>query len=285
MRELERESTVSEILLFFILSLFAWVIWVPQALHRFEMICWAPSLQSPLNALTVWAPGLAAMFLTYRKGKTGVASLFQPLTKWKVGFKWYLIVLIIEPGRWLLAFSIDRLMGGTYQLGNALLHDTFGSKAFFMIPVAVIFTIPNALGEELGWRAFALPRLQKRFGGLLASIIIGLFWGFWHIPAWIAWNTSDVSFVPIFLLVISTIPSAIIFTWLFNKTQGSLLVVVLYHASIANKGYFLPELPTRTGMVILWIIAFLIFITGGLLPPEDKSKSKSSQNTNPQTKT
>ena len=254
----------SQLPLFFALSLLAWVIWVPQAAHRLDLLGWAPSLQSPLNALTVWSPGLAAMLLAWRaSGEAGVTGLFRSLASWRVPVRWYLIALLLPPGNWLLALAIDRLMGQTYPLGPALL-DTAFSAAAFMIPVAVIFTLPNALGEELGWRAFALPRLQDRHGPLVASVILGLFWGFWHVPAWVAWRTTELSWLPMSAMVVNTVPSAAIFTWLFNRTNGSLLIVVLHHASIANKGYFLPTLPTWTEAALVWLVAVLIVMAGGL---------------------
>lgn len=257
----------SEILLFFVLSLFAWLIWLPQAAVRFGILDWAPSLQSPLNALTVWSPGLAAMFLTWRQsGKSGVGTLFRSLAAWRLPARWYLVALLLAPGQWILAFSIDRLTGQDYELGSALLTEAFSASAAFMIPIAVVFTLPNALGEELGWRAFALPRLQARHGALIASIVIGLYWGLWHLPAWVAWSATDPGWLPLLAMVFNMIPAAVLFTWLFNRTGGSLLLVCLFHASITNTGYFLPKLPTVTEALLLWLIASVIVIFRGLSP-------------------
>jgi len=268
MAPIPRSGGRSRVPLFFVLSLFAWAIWAPQALRRYDLIGWAPSLQSPLNALTVWAPGLAAMLLVWREsGRAGVAALFRRLARWRVPPVWYLAALLLEPGRWLLALGIDRLLGRDYALGSALLADAFGAAAAFMVPVAVVFTLPNALGEELGWRGFALPRLQERRGPLLASVVIGLFWGFWHVPAWIAWPNTEAAPLALLLMILNTVPAAVVFTWLFNRTGGSLLIVVIHHAAIANKGYFLPGLPTATEAVLLWIVAVLIVALRGLSPP------------------
>jgi membrane protease YdiL (CAAX protease family) len=250
---------------FFALSLFAWVIWVPQAAQRLGAPVWAPSLKSPLNVLTVWSPGLAAMLIVWRmSGGPGVAALFRPLASWRVPVRWYLLALMLEPAKWLVAFWIDRLAGQSYEMGPTLLAQTFGSAAAFMIPVAIVFTLPNALGEELGWRAFALPRLQERHGALAASVILGLFWGIWHIPMWAAFRSSEPDWLPILLMVINMIPVAIVLTWLFNRTGGSLLIVCLYHASIANKGYLLPRLPTLTEAALMWLVAVLVVMAGGV---------------------
>lgn len=251
--------------LFFALSLFAWVIWLPQVGHRYGLFGWAPSLASPLNVLTVWSPGLAAMLLTWRwAGKPGVAALFRSLVLWRVPVRWYVVALLLEPTLWLLALGIDRLMGQTYALGPAVLTRTFTASSAFMIPVAVVFTLPNALGEELGWRAFALPRLQVRYGALLASIVIGLFWGFWHVPMWMAWSKGEPSWLSLLVMILNMVPAAIVFTWIFNRTGGSLLLVCLYHASMANTGYFLPKLPTFTEAGLLWLVAVIVVAARGL---------------------
>lgn len=90
--------------------------------------------------------------------------------------------------------------------------------------------------------------------------------GFWHIPAWIAWGDAELSLLSLGLMVASTIPAAAIFTWLFNRTGGSLWVPIVYHASIANKGYFLADLPTYTETVLLWVVAAVLVIGGWLAP-------------------
>ena len=265
-------ATRSRLWSFFLASLLAWVIWIPQALHRFDLIGWAPSLRSPLNAITVWAPTLAAIFVLCREtGRRGVKNLFGRLKFWRAGVKWYIVALCLEPLRWLAALGIDRALGRNYELGSGLLHGLFGSAAAFMIPVAVIFTIPNALGEELGWRGFALPRFQKKHGVLVATLGIGLFWGFWHIPAWIAWSSTSISWYPVSVMVVSTLPTAVIFTWMFNRTKGCLWVPIIYHASIANKGYFFPDLPTYTETTLLWIVA-AVLVAGRWLAPADREE-------------
>ncbi len=251
--------------LFFLLSLFAWIIWIPQAARTYGVGVWAPSLQSPLNALTVWSPGLAAMLLCWlASGKAGISTLFRGLGLWRVPARWYVVALLLSPVLWLCALGIDRLIGQTYVLETPLLLKSFDAVSVAMIPIAAVFTLPNALGEELGWRAFALPRLQEAHGPISASIAIGVFWGFWHIPAWLAWGGVEASLLPALVMVVNMVPAAIVFTWLFNRTGGSLLLVTLYHASIANKGYFLPTLPTYAEPALLWLVAIAIVLAKGL---------------------
>jgi membrane protease YdiL (CAAX protease family) len=268
-----------EIPIFFALCLFAWVIWGPQAAFRYGYLGWALSLQSPLNAITVWSPGLAAILLTgLTLGKSQAGALFRPLLLWRVAMKWYIVAILFEPTKWLLAFAFDRVMGQTYQLGTAPLFRSFGAAAAFMIPVAIVFTLPNSLGEEIGWRTFALPRLQQSYGALVASVVIGLFWGFWHIPMWLAWSKSDLSWLSLILMILNMVPVAVMFTWLYNKTSQSLLLVCIFHASMAAKGYLLPRLPSLTESAIFWLNAIAVVVFGGIEISKAEADMGPSQN-------
>ena len=70
--------------------------------------------------------------------------------------------------------------------------------------------------------------------------------------------------VSLLAMTVNAIPTAVLFTWLFNRTGGSLLIVCLFHAAITNTGYFLPNLPTYTEDVLLWLVALVVIVTGGL---------------------
>ncbi len=102
---------------------------------------------------------------------------------------------------------------------------------------AVLFGGP--LNEEMGWRGFALPRLQLRYSPLIASVIIGILWGLWHVPLHFMNAYGGGAFGAI--IRIQEIPVAILFTWLYNLSKGSLLAMLLLHASINTTGWFLPR--------------------------------------------
>jgi membrane protease YdiL (CAAX protease family) len=95
------------------------------------------------------------------------------------------------------------------------------------------------LNEEPGWRGFAMPRLQSRFSPLVAILFVGTFWGLWHVPLHLmgmyyggAWGA---------LIRIQELPRAVLFTWIYNRTKGSLLLTILFHAAINTAGFFLPR--------------------------------------------
>jgi len=253
-----------DLALFFVLALVAWTIWVPQARLRLGLTESAVSLRSPANALTVWSPGLAAMALTLVRSRgRGLRDLLSGLGRWRVGWQWYAVALFMEPVRWCLALGIDRVLGRSYELGPMPLQTILGPAAPYMIPVAVVFTIPNAVGEEIGWRGFALPRLCAWRGALAGTLLLGAFWGLWHVPAWIGQGLSS-GLGPMAFRVLGLVATAFVFTWIYLGTGGSLAVVVLYHAAIASRNYLLPGLPTRTGEILLW--AFVLVMIAATRP-------------------
>jgi membrane protease YdiL (CAAX protease family) len=118
-----------------------------------------------------------------------------------------------------------------------------------MFPQVLIFG--GALFEEGGWRGFALPRLQRLHGPFVGTLILGILWACWHLPLfWImAWGTPP-TILNMVLFILIGIFMAIVFTWVFNNTKGSLLLAILLHTSfdvlVAPVGLVFPA-PLVTG--------------------------------------
>jgi len=136
----------------------------------------------------------------------------------------------------------------------------FGTEGAVMVLVAFIFALPNTLGEELGWRGFALPKLQAKYNALIASIILGLFWGIWHIPMWISFGQTGLSLV---VNCITLVGVTILFTWIYNSTNGSLLLIWLFHFVMTVRQYIMSSIPTITPDILTWIIVLVVIIKTG----------------------
>jgi membrane protease YdiL (CAAX protease family) len=107
------------------------------------------------------------------------------------------------------------------------------------------------LGEELGWRGYALPRLSAAQTPLIASIIVGILWGLWHLPLfWI--RDSIQADIPIAWFMVSIVAESILYTWVYRHTQGSVLLVGLFHAAINTwaKIFLLPLLTNGMNSVL-----------------------------------
>jgi uncharacterized protein len=154
-----------------------------------------------------------------------------------------------------------------------------------MVPILVFITVYMvifvALGEEVGWRDYALPTLQARYGTLVSSVILGVLWALWHLPAFFNpdLHYSDLPFV---VQLAFQIPVAILFTWVFNSTGGSVLMDILLHAVLNASNRLwntLPEYsvepPTAAEAaaqtvhinimktIVLWVAAIVVVLATG----------------------
>jgi uncharacterized protein len=172
------------------------------------------------NVPSVVAIVLTAMVL----GRGALRKLLGQLLIWRVNPLWYVVVLLGPVALVGGVVGMNTLMGGpALSLGMPLLGAAF-FLAFSIFP-------GSALGEEIGWRGYALPRLQSRMSALSASLILAPIWGMWHLPLWL---TGDPFKTPIFFVpfVAGVFAFSVLLTWVYNSTGGSLLMVVLMHATV-----------------------------------------------------
>ncbi len=217
---------------YFILAyLLSWLIWGLFVLSQDGAGLFP--FNSPLSFLTAtalgtFAPSLAALIVIgMNEGWEGIRQFLHRIVLWRVGFKWFLLALI----------GIPLIM----TLGSIILPDVWASftpiKGEAWLSYALFFIYPalligGPLGEEPGWRGFALPRLQKRYGPLMGSIILGLFWTFWHLPIWFSGQWTKPSIPNIALYAAWIVAVSIIMTWIFNHTKGSIFIAILVHTSV-----------------------------------------------------
>jgi uncharacterized protein len=199
----------------------AWILWLPLVVLR-DTISSTQGLALVLLGSIV--PSLLAIVLTaIVLGRGALRKLLGQLLIWRVDPRWYLVVVL---GPAALAGGIvafNALLGGPAISINVPLLAAVITLAFHIFP-------GSALGEEIGWRGYALPRLQARRSALSASLIIGPIWALWHLPLFFTGQAfrSPSILVP---FVISGIALSVILTWVYNSTGGSLLLVVLLHAT------------------------------------------------------
>lgn len=250
--------------IFFILTFaITWLMWFPAVLTKLNGGASILGPDNPVGQFGRWAPGIAAIILTgIIAGKQGIGTLFRPLKIWRVNIGWYLVALLYQPLLFLFAKWIDSLFGNTYEVVSPLASVNIDAPIIFVIIGIIISAIPGAFMEELGWRGFALPRLQIKNNALIASVILGLIWGAWHIPSMVFFGETDT--LNIIWSVVNFIPLTILFTWLFNNTQGSLLLVTLFHASAQYSNNFLGTVPTETANIVTWLVAIVILFVFGM---------------------
>jgi membrane protease YdiL (CAAX protease family) len=174
--------------------------------------------------LGLFGPALAAIIVTaMSEGAAGVKALLGRVIQWRVGWFWYVVTLGLPVALTLAMVELHRLLGGAMVDGP-------GDPPMLIAMLALL-----VVGEEIGWRGFALPRLQARFGGLGASLILGTLWAAWHLAnATIPGLERYWYAFPAFALFVLT--QTILFTWLANHTRGSVLLAWLFHGAINVAG-------------------------------------------------
>ena len=247
--------------IFFLLTfLITWTMWIPAIFAKSSGGTFLFAPDNPIGQLGRWMPGVVAILLTgWIAGKKAISGLFRPLRIWRVNTGWYLFALLFQPVLFFVAKWIDGLLGNSYEISSPLAGLPY--PVALVIPSIVISAIPGAFMEELGWRGFALPRMQVKNTALITSVILGLVWGLWHIPSMIFFGQTDA--LSIAMAIINFIPGTVLFTWLFNNTKGSLLLVTLFHASAQYSNNFLGVIPTQSANVLVWLVAItLVALTG-----------------------
>jgi len=176
-----------------------------------------------LVLLPAIGPALAAVVVTAASdGRAAINPLFKPLLQWRVGKVW-LIIAISSPAVLLVAGKIV-----TQALGLAPTAPPQGRNIIGVAIGALVIALFSNTWEEVGWRGFALPRLQKHHSALVATLAVGVLWCLWHLPLFF-WKENPMSAYPFLPWSIGTVALCFIYTWLYNSTQGSLLVVTLFH--------------------------------------------------------
>lgn len=222
---------------FFILAFtLSWFGWVPYILSRsgmgildfdFPSILGTTQLAGVLPGAFL-GPIFAAFLVTsVTYGRQGVIEWLSRFRRWRVWWIWYVSVIIGVP----LVLTVAGLLlaGDTHTVQLPAL-----ATLLLYVPMLALQMITTGLAEEPGWRDFALPHLQPRYGSLGANLILGPLWGCWHLPlfltSWGGWPNVQIQSVIEFVLTAMAI--SVVMTWVFNKTKLSLPLQMILHSSI-----------------------------------------------------
>jgi membrane protease YdiL (CAAX protease family) len=207
----------------------------------------------------------AFAFSGFYSSRGKVRKLLAPLAQWRVGWLPWAAVFILAPMLVLFGVLVDLALGGQFPawpLGAPALGTFAG--------VFGIILFSGGGMEEIGWRGFALPRLQKMYSPLLASILIAVVWALWHMPLYFngqytsGSNSGPAALAGILFRFEWSLPLSVIFTWVYNRSQGSLLVMVLFHTIFDWMTGVVP-ISYRAGAITFlgtfWIVAIVMTLT------------------------
>jgi len=238
------------------------LVWFMLLTFGLTWVCWLGSaalgntgvfsVGGPVFLLGVFAPALVALALTARvEGRSGVKQLLARIGRWQVGTRWYLFAVVYMAAIKLLAALVHRVATSAWP--------PFGDTPWPLMLGAILVSTWVQAGEELGWRGYALPRLAKHLGLGAASLLLGVIWAIWHLPLFLLPGTgSEGQSFPIYLLHVTALSVAM--AWLYWKTGGSLLLVMLMHASVNNTTGIVPAaVPSAAspfalnGSLVAWV--------------------------------
>jgi len=269
---LAKKNKIREATLFFILTLGLsfFVFWGPLAIFKIKTISFVDNSKGPIWAIILFVfggfvPSSVALFLTWKKeGKVGLAELGRRIVKFNIGWRWYLaifsIVVIGSLGQLLIIRILEIAFDYSYfirQIGS-------------LIPLIIL----GPLSEEIGWRGYALDRLQTKWNALVSSLIIGVVWGFWHLPLFYIVGTSqNILEIPFLSFLCGVTALSVLYTWLHNNTNGSIWAAILFHWIGTYAAQVIASGVTRSQLynwlenipyIILAIIVVLVWNSGQL---------------------
>lgn len=220
---------------FFVIAFaFTWTFLIADALGSRGLIPFRLTTSGPGVLITIvmgYGPAFAALIVAYvTRGKSGIGDLMRRYLYWRVGMQWYAAAIL---GPVILFFLASRVYVG---LGGTLRALPPVGPVELALNLVVLFLVHGLVnGEEIGWRGFALPRLQGKQNALISSLILGIVWALFHLPLFFTQGGgvggSQANF-PIAGFVVQVVASSILVTWIFNSTRGSLLLAACFHASV-----------------------------------------------------
>jgi uncharacterized protein len=244
-------------------------------------------LLSIISMLTAGPLYAAIILLAFESGRTGLRDLWRGATHWRVGMRWYLIMLAI-----LFVVYLPAVLFGIWK-GPAPTASQILKPLVWFVPIFLYTLVASGL-EEPGWRGYALPTLQARFNAKKASLILGVIWGVWHWPVFITVYTSALgtpggsplqafftALVQLLLYIFGAmVPEAFIYTWLYNRTRSVFLCILLHVFHNMAATYVEMILPSAAsilpilGGVSQWAIAIILMRFFWMEAPNSKEKGE-----------
>ena len=237
-----------------------WLFWIAAALSGQSIEVLPVRLLLYLGGV---GPALAGILLTYRiQDREGRRDFWRRMIDpRRISAGWYAVILLTVPLLTALALLLHLLSGGNLpQFGEAT---RLLSQPLTILPFVLFTLLFGPLPEELGWRGYALDRLQARWNALSSSLILSVAWALWHLPLFFMKGTFQhemgLGSRSFWLYMSAIVPTTVLMTWIYNNTRRSTLSAVLFHFMINLTGQ-LFELGERAEpyQVLVWVVAAIV---------------------------
>lgn len=207
-------------------------------------LSWWPNLFG-MGTNNPFGPLLAALLVVWLSdGKAGLAAFWKYCSRWRGPWGWYVLAIVLPFAVNLAAAALTVALGAPYPSQESILR---WPELFITFPLYLIVFGP--LGEEPGWRGFAMPRLQAGRSALVASLILGLLIAIWHLPL-VAGGQQSAT------ILLAIVAVQVVYTWLANHVEGKVLIVMLAHAAQGGLGgeYFGPMFSGEYAQMETWML-------------------------------
>jgi membrane protease YdiL (CAAX protease family) len=252
--------------------LIAWIVCAPVFLAHtvwFDRVPFSPAVA--VIVLVSVAPVAVVISMAYSR-IPAVKRYVSSLTRLRGVVGWSLLALALYPALILLSLPVSRLLGIQPIAANRLPGTGLALIGLIAIKCLYQFLFFNATGEEIGWRGFALPRLQTRNSPLISSLILAVFWIPWHFFLWksqgvpvMTWNYWISTNTLLIVL------SSVILTWFYNRAKGSILVAGILHAAENSTARLLLILDWNQYLALKAVVALAMILVNQMwkkLPPD-----------------
>lgn len=234
-RDLQKKPVKRSLLWFFICTFaWSWVWWTPRILMTYNIISLPGWVGQIFSGVALFGPTIIAIIITaINSGGIGVKNLLKKMVNVKFNKIWLIPVFLVP-----LVVSGSAFLISILAFGYTL-DANFYNGGYLVGAVFIGFFVGGPLAEELGWRGFALDRIQNRMNAFNASLLLGAIWSLWHLPLHFIDGTTQY-FVPIWAFFCMNTVSTFLYTWVYNNTNKSVLVAILFHWTSNIGGALLP---------------------------------------------
>ena len=236
----------------------SWLGWAPLVAGSRGIAAFQSPFFQFLLLLPAVGPALAAVIVTAStRGGAGVRDLWAAFLRRGVGVIWYALA-VLGP---IVILAIAAAGTSVAEGEPAGVGVSAGNLWPALISTLVVSLLSNPF-EEVGWRGFALPRLQERYDAAVAALMVGVLWGVWHLPLFL-WRGNPMADYPFVPWLAGLLALSFIYTWLYNSARGSLAVGALFHVALNTAGPLFPEAsPAGLATVYCLIALVLVLVVG-----------------------
>jgi membrane protease YdiL (CAAX protease family) len=245
-----------------------WLLWLPSVLISLtdnrSLMYWMHDVEVSFGLfflvigaiLSTFGPLVGAFTMTgLRQGRQGARDLWRRFWDVRRAGPWLAVGFLLPV--LLVALPVVVSAGGRSRL-------PWLSRPY-LIPCWFLnnFTRSGGMSEEFGWRGYALPRLQERTNALAASMILGVIWAVWHVPLWFLPGSSQQG-SSFWAFLAALVLISVLYTWLYNNSRGSVLVVVVFHAMNNTMAQMFPGATSRPAywIVLVALVVLVLLVYG-----------------------